>query len=145
MDYAAAATTPTLDALRTPPAYYRSFAAGQDTDSIFIINELRSFLWLENHNGLELQLSPDAHKKAEEYLQTVGSTIRLSQLRPEFAPDGDGGIEIEWERRGRRLVVSFKAHPADRDFISWREPQGRYDGREATKELLQDRLNWLLS
>lgn len=139
-----AATAP--DLIFNPPtggiAYYRSFAA--DTDSISIINELRGFLRIENYNGLELQLSPPAYAKAESYLEAASSTIRLSKLRPEFTPDGDGGIEIEWERNGRRLVVSFKAHPGDRDFISWREPQGRYDGREATKELLQDRLNWLL-
>jgi hypothetical protein len=139
----ASAATAT-DLILNPPlpiaGYVRTFAA--DTDSIAIITELRSFLRIENYNGFKLQLSTAAYEKAESYLEVASSTIRLSQLKPEFTPDGDGGIDIEWERNGRHLALNFGASGED-NFISWREPLGRYEGEPATKELLMEKLRWL--
>lgn len=136
-----AATEPIKILGKSPVIYVRTFAA--DTYSIVWLRELHRLLTLENYNGLTLQAAKNAYEKAREYLTDASKRMILPM--PEFTPDGDGGIEVEWERNGRRLVISFKAHEGDTDFISWREPEGRYDGREATKELLQDRLNWLLS
>jgi hypothetical protein len=137
---AAAAIAPTQGVGLTPPACHRAFAA--DTDSITLITELRSFLRRENYNGFELQISTVAYEKAESYLESASRTIRLSQLKPELTPDGDGGIDIEWERNGRHLALNF-AGAGGGNFISWREPHGRYEGAPATKELLMERLNWL--
>lgn len=137
---AAAATAPTRDTLRTPPAYYRAFEA--DTHSIFIINELRSFLTLQNYNDFELQLSHPAYERAESYLESASN--RMSLLRPEFTPDGDGGIDIEWETQGRLLVLSCRKN-ADEDFISWRQANGRYEGDRASQSLLDQKLDWLIS
>ena len=136
-----AATAPDLiiKPLTANAAYYRSFAA--DTDSVVIITELRKFLTVESYNGFELQLSPAAYEKAEEYLGAASSTIRLSQLKPEFTPDGDGGIEIEWYN-DCHLALNFGANGRDKNFI-WREPHGRYEGEPATKELLIEKLDWL--
>ena len=127
---------PTLASVVT----FRTFAA--DTKSILWLRELDRLLTLENYNGLFLQATHKAYEKARDYLTDASKGLILPPA--EFTPDGDGGIEIEWERSGRRLVISFKAHEGDVDFISWRELQGRYEGGEATKDLFKDRLNWLL-
>lgn len=131
------------DVVFTPPtgggAYYRSFAA--DTDSIFIIRELQSFLTVENYNGLELQLGTSAYERAEAYLLAASATRML--LKPEFTPDGEGGIDIEWENNGRHLALSIRPAGVEPEFISWREPHCRYEGAPATVELFQTRLDWL--
>ena len=119
----------------------QTFAA--DTKSIAWLRELDRLLTLENYNGLTLQATRNAYENARNYLTDASKGLILPM--PEFTPDGDGGIEIEWERYGRRLVISFKAHEGDIDFISWREPHDRYEGGEATKDLFKNRLNWLLS
>ncbi len=129
------------DWLISPVAIYARFEAGI-TDAVPLFRELDAFLKAENYNGLTLQLDPKAHKSACLLLKRASQDYRLAM--PEFTPDGDGGIDIEWERNGRRLVLSFKADQADTDFISWREGQGRYDGAPSSVELLKDRLDWLL-
>jgi hypothetical protein len=136
-----AATAPVQILWKETIVYVRPFAA--DTESIVWLRELDRLLTLENYNGLTLQAAKNAYEKARDYL--TDASKRMILPIPEFTPDGDGGIEIEWERNGRRLVISFKAHEEDTDFISWREPQSRYEGGEVTKDLLKDRLNWLLS
>lgn len=131
-----------IDMVTPPVARYIEHRAVA-TDSLVWLRELDELLTLENRDGLTLQAAPHVYKTVRDYLESMTAQLILPQ--PEFTPDADGGIEIEWQRQGRRLVASFKAAADDTDFISWREAQGRYDGREATKELLQDRLNWLLS
>lgn len=137
---ASAATAP--DLIFNPPTAnvvcYRTFTA--DTDSVFIIRELRSFLAAENYNGFELQLSPSAYERAEAYLEFASSVMKL--IPPEFTPDGDGGIDIEWDNQGRRLALNL-SKSGEGDFISWREPNGRYEGGPASKILLVTRLLWL--
>ena len=138
----AAATAPTQDALLTPPAYYRAFAA--DTDSIVLINELGRFLTAENYNDFQLQLLASVYERAAKYLSGASNTLQIKELRPDFIPDADGGIEIEWENQDRRLVLTCRRR-ADEDFISWREAGGRYEGNTASERLLIDKLNWLIS
>lgn len=108
-----------------------------------LLIELNSFLRAENYNGLVLRLDPATHGRARTYLENAANVMVYPT--PELTPDGDGGIEIEWENNGRRLVLSCKAHQDDIDFLSWREAQGQYDGRPASQDLLADRLAWLIS
>lgn len=108
-----------------------------------LLRELDGHLDAEDYNDLTLRLDPLAHKKAYDYLSHLGSMA--IHPKPELTPDGDGGIEIEWENNGKRLVLSCKAHPDDIDFISWREAHGQYDGEPANQRVLNDRLTWLIS
>jgi hypothetical protein len=141
----------------TPPAVFvqRSATTSEQLNEEFtkllaalnplnaLLRELDRFLNVENYNGLTIQLDRAAHKKAHEYLANAGNAA--VNPMPELTPDGDGGIEIEWRNKGRRLVLSIKAHPDDTDFISWREPQGQYEGNPASQDLLTDQLAWLVS
>jgi hypothetical protein len=138
-----------MDAAR-PPIYqyrpvvacHRSFVTAS-TDTIGLLSELDALLTLENYNGFTLQASPHSYKSARDYIESAARRIRMRILRPEFEPDGEGGIDIEWEKNGKRLALSCRAQEDQPDFISWREPNGRYDGREATEELLIEKLDWL--
>lgn len=108
---------------------------------IALLDRLDSFLTIENHNGFTLRLDPYAREKARNYLRRAYETTVYPV--PELTPDGESGIDIEWENKGRHLALSIRPAGAEPDFISWREPQGRYEGAPATEELLNTRLEWL--
>ncbi len=138
----ATATTSTLLIISRPAVYHRSFGTAA-TDNVAIFRDLDSLLTLENYNGFNLQASPYAYENARQYLENASN--RMTIPHPEFTPDGEGGIDIEWENQGRRLALSCRASDCDRDFISWRELGGRYDGSPATQHLLNQKLDWLTS
>lgn len=131
-----------LDTLLTLENYDDCTFRSADTDTIGLIKELEALLTLENYNGLTLQASQSAYENARRFIENAGNGMILP--KPEITPDGEGGIDIEWENRGRHLALSCRAEP-NQDFISWRESEGRYEGNEATETLLIDRLNWLTS
>jgi hypothetical protein len=122
-----------------PPAVYRPSGFGS-TDTLDLFNALTALLTLENHNGLVLQATPEAYKNARTMLENASSLINIPM--PEFTPDGEGGIDIEWQRNGRHLALNFSGS-GEGNFISWREPHARYEGAPAANEILIDKLDWL--
>lgn len=118
-------------------AYHRRFHAATTTDIRFL-RELDALLNLENYNDFVLQPTPYAYDNARRYLENVNRTVF-----PEFTPDGEGGIDIEWEHQGRHLALSCRARDIERDFISWREATGQYEGEPASQFLLNEKLDWL--
>src|SRR5689334_4926919 len=108
--------TPTSPAPRFPLTYWHVLMSAS-TDSIGFIRELDKLLTLENYNGYTLQASTHAYRSARGYLENASSVMRIP--RPEFSPDGEGGIDIEWEYNGRHLALSCRARPDNPDFISW--------------------------
>lgn len=97
----------------------------------------------ENYNGFILRSNPNVYAKAHNYLDTMRTFNALP--RPELTPDGEGGLDIEWENKGRHLALSIRSIEGEPDFISWREPEGRYEGAKATQGLLSEKLEWLNS
>jgi hypothetical protein len=138
---ASAATAPDLifTPLAANIAAYRTFTA--DTKSLNWLRELDRLLTLKNHNGLTLQATNTAYENARAYLTAASSEWILPI--PEFTPDGEGGIDIEWENKGRRLALNFSSD-GSRDFISWREPNGRYEGGPTEERLFLQLLDWLM-
>lgn len=137
-----------LDAITTTqilppalPAYHQRFSAAS-TDTLAWLRELDALLTLENYNGFTLQATTRAYRRARGYLEKASYVMRFPL--PEFEPDGEGGIDIEWEINGRHLALSCRARDEHDDFISWREAGGRYDGNPATQQLLNERLEWLM-
>lgn len=134
-----------IDRIRTIPipsresreAYHRKFHAATTAD-IGFLGELDALLNLESYNDFVLQPTPYAYNNARRYLENVSGTVF-----PEFTPDGEGGIDIEWEYQGRRLALSCRARGIERDFISWREATGQYEGGPASQSLLNEKLDWL--
>jgi hypothetical protein len=90
-----------------------------------LLRQLDGYLRAENYNGFVLRLDGAAHTRARTYLEDA-SNVTVYPM-PELTPDGDGGIDIEWENKGRHLALSVMA--GQPDFISWREVS--YDIRRA--------------
>ena len=129
--------TVTVLAPQRREAYNRRFHAATTT-SIRLLRELDALLNLENHNGFTVQPTSHAYDNARRYLEGVDRTVF-----PDFTPDGEGGIDIEWEYQGRHLALSCRARENERDFVSWREAAGQYEGEPASQSLLNNRLSWL--
>ena len=104
-----------------------------------LLGELNSFLAAENYNGFHAQIAPEIRDKARPYLVDAN---QAGMPLPELTPDGEGGIEIEWENNGRHLAINFSVD-GNGDFLSWREPQGRYEGERASRDRFIERLGWL--
>ena len=121
------------------PEFARILAAINPLNNL--LSELDSFLTIENYNGFELRLDQRARDKARRYL--VRANLVVLPM-PELTPDGEGGIDIEWENEGRHLALNFSAN-GNGDFVSWREPDARYEGAPVTEALLIEKLDWLMS
>ena len=133
--------TVTTDRIARPiPAYHERFSAAS-TDTLPFLRALDALLTLRGYNGFTLQPTTRAYQNARRYLESASYVMLIPT--PEITPDGEGGIDIEWENQGRRLALSCRARENEIDFVSWREPAGRYDGSPATQRLLNERLDWL--
>lgn len=137
------ATAPIQILWKPTITYVQPFTA--DSDSRVWLPELERLLTLENQNGLTLQATQNAFENAKTYFTEAGKRFLLSTLpMPEFTPDGEGGIDIEWENKGRRLALNFSSD-GQGDFLSWREPNGRYEGEPARERLFIQKLEWLMN
>jgi len=119
---------------------YRTFAAS--TDTIPFLSELDRMLGLENANGYTFQATTKAHEHAKIFLKDAQAILGASLPRPSFMPDGEGGIDIEWDRGDRNVTLSCRGRANQIDFIYWEE-NGAYDGHDASLALLISKLNWL--
>src|SRR3954466_16266781 len=101
-----AATAPDLFFNPSPGiAYHCAYAA--DTRSVVWLKDLYHLLSLENENDLVLKPTQGAFQKARTYLTEASKSVILPM--PAFSPDGEGGIDIEWENKGRRLALNFSS------------------------------------
>ncbi|HEY6804476.1 MAG TPA: hypothetical protein VI306_12940 [Pyrinomonadaceae bacterium] len=104
--------------------------------------QLAQMLTLKNENNLELRATQAAYDNALTFLRYA--TERMTIPLPNLTPDGEGGIDIEWERNGRHLALNCGGLGTG-NFVAWRGPNDRYEGEPATNELLTQKLNWLKS
>jgi hypothetical protein len=99
-------------------------------------------LGLPNTNGYTLQPTTKAYEHAKAFLKNAQAILGPRLPRPSFMPDGEGGIDIEWERGDRNVTLSCRGRADQTDFIYWEE-NGDYEGRDATLALLIVKLPWL--
>jgi hypothetical protein len=106
------------------------------------LSKLDELLTLKNENGYIFQASIRAHRNAEAYLEAAASILGTSFAVPEFIPDGEGGIDIEWSNGQKQVTLSCRATGSQRDYIYWEE-SGSYEAKDFTLALLVTRLMWL--
>lgn len=136
------ATTPSAPILSRPPAAYHQTFEIAATDTLGFLPQLNALLTVENANGYTFQASPYAYENAKSYVQIARAILGLSFISPEFIPDGEGGIDIEWNNDNRNVTLSCRGTDTQNDYIYWEE-DGAYDARDASLALLIHRLNWL--
>lgn len=106
------------------------------------LDELEALLGLGDANGYSFRPTRHSYQKARRYLRDASDTMGHVFPRPSFAPDGEGGIDIEWTRNDRQVTLSCRAGANEQDHIYWQEG-GEYDANEASLSVLQNKLDWL--
>ena len=114
-------------------------------DPVFqLFNKLDALLTLEDANGYVFRATPYAHQNAKLYLESIRFVlVSNSKLIPSLTPDGEGGIDIEWDNGLRQITLSCRRADNQQDFIYWQQGD-EYEARDATPELLRERLTWLV-
>jgi hypothetical protein len=109
-----------------------------------VFRKLDALLKLENSNGYEFRASEHAHRNARSYLEGIRFLMETNYLlNPDLVPDGEGGIDIEWEFGDKQITLSCRARENQQDFIYWQQGD-HYQAADASPTLLRDRLNWLI-
>ena len=118
------------------------FAVDPVTELFFKLDSMQN---LENAHGYTFSATPRAYKNAKLFLEGIRFQISADfRLRPSLMPDGEGGIDIEWESGEKEITLSCRGSESQQDFIYWQEGD-KYDAGDATPELLRTRLHWLIS
>lgn len=139
----ATTNAPRMMPIAPATGYHRRFSSA-DTDTIGFLRELDVLLTAENTNGYTFQPSLYAYHNARAYLQALSRVVGRSLPQPELIPDGEGGIDIEWENGQKRLAISCRARHDQRDCIYWRQlGVSGYEARDVTLLKMVERLRWL--
>jgi hypothetical protein len=82
------------------------------------IRELDSIMARGGRNNGRVGLTVDAYRKAVGLITYLYSRLDSDAFPdPSFIPDGEGGIDIEWESDGKEIMMSCRAKPEDTGFI----------------------------
>lgn len=128
----------------TPAVNYRAAFCSADTDTVTFVPQLDALLTAENANGYTFQPTLYAYKHARNYLEVLSRISGRSLPQPDLVPDGEGGVDIEWENGSRRVAISCRANPDQKDCIYWREiGAGGYEARDMNLLRVMERLRWL--
>jgi hypothetical protein len=143
MDGALATSRPLI--APPPQVYYGAFISA-DTSTIGLMRslnkELDTLLTLENCDGYIFQASQHAYENAKLYIEMGATFVGPLFRRPEFVPDGEGGIDIEWANGGKKMTLSCRGNDTKRDYIYW-EKDGQYEAKDFTPIRLVNKLLWL--
>lgn len=104
------------------------------------LDKLRSNV---NRDGYIFRPTPYAHEHARDWTIIAFSRANAGVPAPDFIPDGEGGIDIEWMNGEREVTLSCRARPTLKgNYIYWQDAD-EYDAKGVSIFLLTDRLNWL--
>ena len=93
------------------------------------------------YNGYQIRPTEHAYRNA----RRVMDLARLNGFpEPEYTPDGEAGIDLEWREGARVVSVACRANAGLPDYVYHQDGSG-YDARAADDEYILDRLRWLVS
>jgi hypothetical protein len=100
-------------------------------------------LW-QNENVDDYVFKPTRHsyKTAKAYIKALYPSEQ-NFPEPDIDSDGIGGIELQWTRGGRTLILGCRPNRNQKDFIYYQD--GRHEMMEASPLNLKERLTWLIS
>jgi|GEM_PF-6040114 len=108
-----------------------------------IIQEIEALRWNHNVDGYLFRPEWHASLTAKIYIRAIYPFVDPNLPQPEADSDGSGGIEIQWRRGRRTVILSCRAKLNQRDFIYIQD--GRHNTVDASPLNLKECLNWLMS
>lgn len=116
----------------------------REMDIFYIMRELEELNNNENTEDFIMKPTTLALSRAEFKVQSVYRLMGDSFFAPVITPDGEGGIDLEWTRGERTLLLGCRADFEQRDYI-YHQSANEYDSKQYSLNYLKDRLFWLLS
>lgn len=111
-----------------------------------IKDDLEPLLDNQDYDDCVFRPTGYAYNNALQGVISAYSIMGNAFLRPSFIPDGDGGIDIEWEYNGRSVLLCSKALHNQKCFIYYETANRSECGSKDFSLLyLRDRLTWLIS
>src|SRR5262245_18019637 len=95
-----------------------------------IIRQIEALRWNQNVDGYIFRPEPHASQTAKGYIRAIYPLIEQDLPEPEVDSDGLGGIEIQWNYQGRRVILACRPNRSQKDFIY--SQHGRYEVIEAS-------------
>ena len=96
----------------------------------------------ENVDGYIFKPTRHSYKTAKTYIRALYPSDQ-DFPQPEIDPDGLGGIELQWNRGARTLILGCRPNRNQKDFIYYQD--GQHEVMEASPLDLKERLTWLIS
>lgn len=83
-----------------------------------LLDELDRIRVRDGRNNGRVELTVDAYRTAAGLITYLYSRHDSDAFPgPSFIPDGEGGIDIEWESDGKEVMMSCRAKPGQLEFI----------------------------
>ncbi len=106
-------------------------------------NKLNALLDNQNTNGYVFKPTLQAYNNACARLLLAYKLMGRSYFEPSILPDGEGGIDIEWEKDSKHLLLSCQATSGQRDFLYYQQDD-KYEAKDFSVSLLKEKLYWLI-
>jgi hypothetical protein len=100
-------------------------------------------LW-KNENFEDYVFKPTTHsyRTAKSYIKALYPSDK-DFPEPAIDPDGNGGIELQWNHGRKILILGCRPNRGQKDFIYYQD--GQHGMMEASPLNLNERLTWLTS
>jgi hypothetical protein len=82
-----------------------------------ILDDLAALNNKENVDDYIFKPTKRAYRTAEFYVRKLYEKMGDAFPAPSFIPDGEGGVDIEWEVEGKELTLSCRAKSEQEDFL----------------------------
>lgn len=105
--------------------------------------KLNNLLNNKNIDGYIFKPTVHALKAARKYLLMAHIIMGQFYFDPAIIPDGEGGIDLEWESADKHLMLSFRNVPERKDILYY-QYNDEYGGDEINLPLLKEKLQWLI-
>lgn len=97
----------------------------------------------QDRDGYVFRPTPYALEHARRWAINVHSVLDALPV-PDFVPDGEGGVDIEWTVDERLVCLSCRAFPTLKGNYFYWQGTNEYDAEAVTPPGLLRRLQWLL-
>lgn len=105
--------------------------------------KLNALLDNKNTNGYVFKPTMLAFNNARTRLLLAYKLLGQAYFEPSIVPDGEGGIDIEWEKGGKHLLLNCQATSSQKDFLYYQQGT-EYAAKDFSVLLFKEKLSWLI-
>lgn len=105
-------------------------------------NKLTALLDNQNAEGYTFKLTGHAFLSAWDLLVKMHLFLGDRFTTPSIVSDGEGGVDIEWTRNDKEVLMGIRGDTCKDDFVYFQQGAS-YGGENLSLPYIKDRLEWL--